>query len=80
VLQSQEVRQPRRPDALGAGGLQQHPVHPAEPGRVIAQHGPARASHRAPWDRDPSRFAILASTLDGGRENNLASDGTGSGA
>ena len=42
VLQSQEVRQPPRSDAFAAGGLQQHPVHPAEPGRVIAQHGPGQ--------------------------------------
>jgi hypothetical protein len=33
-----------------------------------------------PSDREPSRLAILASTLDGGRENSLARVGTGSGA
>jgi len=41
---------------------------------------PARTSHRAPWEREPSRLATFASTLDGGRENNRAKDGTGSGA
>jgi hypothetical protein len=37
----------------------------------------ARTFQRAPWDREPSRLAILANTRDGGRENNRASDGTG---
>jgi hypothetical protein len=46
--QPQEVRQPGNPNAFSASGLQQHPVHPAEPARVIAQHGTARTSHRAP--------------------------------
>jgi hypothetical protein len=40
VLQAQEVRQPSRPDDFGAGGGQQHPVHLAEPGRILAQYGP----------------------------------------
>ena len=39
VLQPQEVRQPGRADAFGAGGEQQEPVDGAEPCRIVAEHG-----------------------------------------
>ena len=41
---------------------------------------PARMSHLPPCEREPSRLAILASTLEGGLENRRARVGTGSGA
>src|SRR5260370_36388988 len=41
---------------------------------------PARMSHLPPCDREPSRLAILARMLEGGRENSRAREGIGSGA
>jgi hypothetical protein len=41
---------------------------------------PASTSHFPPWESEPSRLAIFASTLDSGLENSRASEGTGSGA
>jgi hypothetical protein len=35
-------------------------------------------SHLPLCEREPSRFAFLGSTLDGGRQNSLAKAGTGS--
>jgi hypothetical protein len=52
---------------------------------IAASSGPtgirpsARTSHLAPWEREPLRFRIFSSTLDGDRENARASVGTGSG-
>jgi hypothetical protein len=42
VLEAEEVRQTRRPDALGPRRLQQHPVDVREPGRVVAERGARR--------------------------------------
>ena len=47
-------------------------------GHVVGGTGGQAAVARI--DREPYRFAILVSTLDGGRENNRARDGTGWGA
>src|SRR5580692_5411844 len=41
---------------------------------------PARMSHLPPCDREPSRLAILARMLEGGRENSQPREGIGSGA
>ncbi len=41
---------------------------------------PAGMSHLPPCEREPSRLAILAGTLEGGLENSRASEGAGSGA
>ena len=49
------------------------------PGHLGAS-APARTSHLPPCEREPSRLAIFARTLEGGLENSRASEGTGSGA
>src|SRR6266704_2666014 len=41
---------------------------------------PARMSCLPPCEREPSRLAILARMLEGGRENSRAREGIGSGA
>jgi hypothetical protein len=80
MLKSKEVGQPVRSYAFSPGGLQQHPVDAAKPRRIIAQHGTGQDVPTRPWDREPSRLAILASALEGGRQNSRAREGTGSGA
>ena len=73
VLKFEEVRQPARPDALSAGCLQRQAVDAGEPRRVVSEHCAGQDVPPAPCEREPSRFAIFASTLDGGRENSRAS-------
>ncbi len=79
VLEFEEIRQAARAQALGAGSMQQHPVAAGEPRRVVAEHGAGQDIPSRAVGTEPSRLAIFARTLDGGRENNRARGGTGSG-
>ena len=71
VLEVEEIGQAVAADAFGASGAQQNTVDSVNRALSSRNMVPARMSHLPPCEREPSRLAILASTLEGGRENSL---------